>query len=421
MTEPAAAPPNDTPRPKGRRRVQSWTLALILSLVLFTGWATFLTLAPTPEVAPLPVIPVAEAPSPVVKPANEVRLLAWRNAIDADVLAGFAADSGVKVVVDGFDTTEALQALIDAGGVTQDVVLVSGVGLKALADKDLLRPLARGDLLNARNIDPALTARTAIYDANNDHGVPILWGTIGLSFNAAKIAERLGEDAPSDSWALLFDPANAAKLKDCGIQVIDSPTGVFPIALTHLGLSATSAQAEDTDAAARVWESVRPSIAKFSSADIVDNLASGAVCLAVTTSGDAYQARGKARTAGLAHDIRYVLPKEGTVAWYDMLAVTRTTENAANALRFIDYLLRPEVAARMTNSKGFGNAVQGAALYVKPEIKADPALVPDLAALKAVDEVAPPPDVQALRNRFWKLINATAEPPAPPPAEKPAQ
>lgn len=347
-----------------------------------------------------------------------MRLLAWRNAIDADVLAGFAADSGVKVVIDGFDTTEELEALIDACGITQDVVLVSGVGLKALTDKDLLRPLARGDLLNARNIDPALTARTAIYDPDNDHGVPILWGIIGLSINAAKVAERLGADVAPDSWAVLFDPANAAKLKDCCIQVMDSPTGVFPIALTHLGLSATSSKAEDTDAAARLWESVQPSIAKFSSADIVANLAAGTVCLAVTTSGDAYQARGKARTAGLAHDIRYVLPKEGTVVWYDMLAVTRAAPNATNALRFIDYLLRPEVAARLTNAKGFGNAVQGAALYVKPEIKSDAALLPDFAALKAVDEVAPPADVQALCNRFWKLINA---PPAPAPAEKPAQ
>lgn len=417
MTEPAAAPPEETPLLQGRRRVRSWSLALILSLILITGWATFLTLAPSPEVAPLPEAPVAEAPAPAAAASNQVRLLAWRNAIDADVLAGFAADSGIKVVVDGFDTTEELQALIDKGGITHDVVLVSGVGLKTLADSGLLRPLARGELLNARNVDPALTARTAIYDASNEHGVPILWGTIGLSFNAAKIAERLGADVAPDSWASLFDPANAAKLKDCGIQVIDSPTGVFPIALTYLGLPAHSAKVEDTDAAARAWEGVRASIAKFSSADVIDNLAAGTMCLAVTTSGDAYQARGKSRTAGLAHDIRYVLPKEGTVVWYDMLAVPAAAASPVNALRLIDYLLRPEVAARLTNAKGFGNAVQGAALYVKPEMKSDAALSPDLAALNAVDEVAPPPEVQALRNRFWSLINA----PAALPADKPAQ
>ena len=377
---------------------------MILSLVLITGWATFLAVAPTPEVLPAspPAVAVISA-APV--PANQVRLLAWRNAIDADVLAGFAADTGLKVVVDGYDTSEELLALAE-GATPHDVVLASGVDLKVLADRDLLRPLDRSDLLNGRNLDPALVARTAIYDPGNARSVPLLWGTIGLGFNAAKIAERLGADTVLDSWAALFDPASAAKLADCGIEVIDSSTSAFPIALTYLGLPRESAKAEDTDAAARLWEAIRPSISKFSNADIADNLASGTVCFAMTTSGDAYQARIKARAAGLANDIRYVLPKEGTVVWYNLLAVPKASVNAKNGLRFIDYLLRPEVAARLTNAKGLGNAIQGAALYIKPEIKSDAGLAPDFAKLRATDETVPPASAMALRNRFWQLINA---------------
>lgn len=389
-------------------------LAVILSLILIAGWAMFLAVAPTPEVIPPPALVAVAPPPSEPPPSNQVRLLAWRNAIDADVLAGFAADTGLKVVVDGYDTNEQLLERAASGGIAHDVVLVSGVGLKALADQNLLQPLSGAALLNARNVDPAMSARTAIYDVGNARSIPLLWGTIGLAFNAAKVTERLGPDAALDSWATLFDPATAAKLQDCGIQVIDSPTGVFPIALTYLGLPADSAKVEDTEAATRLWEAIRPSIAKFASEDITDNLAAGAVCMAVVTSGDAYQARSKARAAGLANDIRYVLPKEGTVVWYDLLAVPKTAANTANALRFIDYLLRPEVAARLTNAKGFANTVTGAALYVKPEIKSDSGLVPDLGKLKALDEMSPAPAVVALRNRFWQLINAppVTEPPA---------
>lgn len=390
------------------RRFRSWALGAVLSLVLITGWAMFLAVAPAPET--LPQAPASAAIAPVAPEVaaktNQVRLLAWRNAIDADVLAAFAADTGLKVVVDGYDSNEQLLSMT-AGGLTQDVVLVSGVGLKALIDQGLLQPLPKSELAHAAHADPVLAARTAIYDPGNTHALPLLWGTIGLGFNAAKIAERLGPDAVLDSWSVLFDPVNAAKLKDCGIQVIDSATGVFPIALKYLGLPPNSAKAEDTEAATRLWENIRPSVSKFSSVDIIDNLAAGQVCLAMATSGDAYQARNKARTAGLANDIRYVLPKEGVVVWYDLLAIPKAAANTANGLRLIDYLLRPEVAARLTNAKGFANAVSGAALYVKPEIKSDAALVPDLAKLPNVmEEMAPAPAAVALRNRFWQLINA---------------
>lgn len=403
--------PQTTPPPA--RGFRSWALAVVLSLILVAGWAVFLAVAPSPEsLPPPPVVALPDEAAP--PPSNQVRLLAWRNAIDADVLAGFAADTGLKVVVDGYDTNEQLQALAASGGITQDVALLSGVGVKALADQNLLLPLVKSELVHANHIDPQLAARTAIYDAGNAHSVPILWGTIGLAYNAAKIAERLGPDAVLDSWAVLFDPAKAAKLADCGIQVIDSPTGVFPTALKYLGLPPDSAKVEDTEAATRLWENIRPSVAKFSSQDIIDNLATGTVCLAMATSGDAYQARGKARTAGLANDIRYALPKEGTVVWYDLLAIPKDAANRVNALRLIDYLLRPEVAARLTNAKGFSNAVMGAGLYVKPEIKTDAALTPDLAKLpNVVEEMSPPPEAAALRNRFWQLINAPTQKPAP--------
>ncbi len=410
--------PINPPRP-GRRGFPTWTLALALSTVLIAGWAAFLALAPPPQVVPPPAA-VAADPQVESTPVNQVRLLVGRDAIAVDVLANFTADTGLKVVLDIYDTNEQSEVLAASAANPPDVIMVSGVGLKALVGLDLLQTIPRTDLVNARNIDPALAARTVIYDSDNTHSVPLLWGTIGLGFNAAKLAERLGPAAVPDSWAALFDPSIAAKLADCGIQVIDSPTGVFPIALAYLGLPTESVKIEDTDAATRLWESIRPSIAKFSSQDIIDNLAVGTVCLAVATSGDAYQARDRARIAGLANDIRYALPKEGAVVLYELLAIPRASVNSANALRLIDYLLRPEVAARMTNAKGFANAVLGSTLYVKPEIKSDPALAPDLGNLRAMAEMSPAPAVAALRNRFWQLINAPVAAPPPAPALAPA-
>jgi putrescine transport system substrate-binding protein len=405
-SNPPPTPPRDT------RRLRTWSLAAVLSVILILGWAAFLTIAPPPEFAPVEAPSVAAAPPP----SNQLRVLAWRNAIDDAVLEGFTADTGIAVVIEGFDTTEQLLALASGGGITQDLVLVSGIGLKALIDQGALQPVPKAQLTNIGGLDPALAARAMTHDAGNTHAVPLLWGTIGLAFNAAMIADRLGPEAMLDSWSVLFDPAQAAKLADCGVQVIDTPTAVFPTALKYLGLPPDSAKAEDTEAAARLLENIRPSVAKFSSRDVSENLAMGRVCLAMTTSGDAFQARDKARAAGLANDIRYVVPKEAAVVWFDFLAIPKGNADTAHAVRLIDFLLRPGVAARLTNAKGFGNTVTGANLYVKPEIKTDAALLPDLATLpNVIDETAPPPAAVGLRNRFWQLINGPQDA-APKPA-----
>ena len=399
------------------RRGRSWALAAILSLILIVGWAVFLAVAPAPEhfLPPRPAA-VAVPDDPSSGPGAPLRLLARRGVIDAEMLAAFTADAGIKVTLATFDTNEQLLALAAAGDVAQDLVVVSGIGLKALADAGLLAPLTKADLANVRNIDPAFAARTAGYDAGNAHSVPLFWGTIGLGFNATQLAERLGGEIALDSWAALFDPARAAKLASCGIQVMDSPLSVFPIALAFLGLSADTAKLEDTDAATRLWEGARPFIGKFSSQDIADRLATGQDCLAVATSGEVYQARIKARMAGLAHDIRYALPKEGAVVWYDVAAIPKASAQPVQAMRLIDFLLRPEVAARLSNTKGVATAVLGAGLYIKPEIKTDAALTPDLATdlatARLVAETSPAPEVAALRNRFWQLINAPGAPPA---------
>ncbi len=406
------------------QRFPSWVLGGVLSLILIGFWALYLTFAPVPIARP-PEAPVASA-GPAA--SGELRVLVWRRVLPAEVIAGFEADTGMKVAVDRYETLDELQALTSGGALTYDLVLTSGIGLKRLADADLLSDLSPSRLVNAGNLDPAVTSHAAAYDPDNHFGVVAAWGTLGLTFDPAKIAARLPADTALDSWSLLLEAERLAKLADCGVQIVDTPRGAFPIALRYLGLSPASGAVEDTETATRLWEGVRPSIAKFTAADVVESLAVGDVCLALASSGDAYQARTMIAAAGRGPELRYVIPQEGTVAWFALFAIPKVAANPDGARKLIDYVLRPEVAARATNVTGFANAVAASGLYVKPEIKNDPALMPAVERLaEFIIETDLSPETGALRDRFWQLINTPqsaapvpAEPAAPPPPADPA-
>jgi putrescine transport system substrate-binding protein len=292
-----------------------------------------------------------------------------------------------------------------------DIVVVSGAGVKRLVAADLLAPLP--PLAAAPSLDPAITARTGVYDPGNSHAAVVQWGTMGLAFDAAKVGEALGS-ADIDSWRTLFDPEAMAKLVSCGVQVVDSPAGAFPIALLHLGRPADSASAEDTEAASRAWEAVRGSVGKFATAGVVDALAEGKVCFALATSGDAYQARRKVQAAGSGPDIRYVAPKDGTIVWYALVAVPKASANATAAAKFADYLLRADVAARLSNAQGLANAVPSSMSAFKADLRENAMLMPPPAAFAAFTaEMEPSAAAAALRKQFWQLIST---PPAPAPA-----
>lgn len=414
---PAPPRPEEPSRLLKGGRLPSWALGGILSLIVLAAWAIFLQFAPAPETVP-PALEAATQATPEAAPVppaapHDLRLLVWRNVIPAEIIAGFEAESGLKVAVSAYETIEQLGAMADSGALAADVVVVSGAGVKRLMAADLLAALP--PLSAAPSLDPAIIARTGVYDPGNSHAAVAQWGTMGLAYDAAKVGEALGS-ADLDSWRVMFDPESMAKLAACGVQVVDSPAGAFPIALTHLGRPADSASAEDTEAASRAWEGVRGSIAKFGTAGIVDALAEGKVCFALATSADAYQARRKVQAAGAGPDIRYVLPKEGTIVWYALVAVPKASTNAAGAAKFADYLLRADVAARLSNAQGLANAVPSSLSAVREDLKGDAALMPPAAAFAAFTaEMEPSAAAAALRKQFWQLIT----PPAPPSAATP--
>ncbi len=337
--------------------------------------------------------------------AQQVNLFAWADYLGPETIREFEAETGIRVVYDVYDSNEVLEAKLLAGRSGYDVVVPTSTFLQRQIPAGVYLPLDRALLPNWANLDPEIMAIAAESDPDNAHSVVYLWGTNGLAYNPAKIAERLGPDFVVDSWSVLFDPAIAAKLADCGIAVLDSPTEVIPIALNYLGLPPESTERADLDAAGALLSAMRPHVRYFHSSQYMNDLAAGSICLAMSFSGDAFIAADRAAAAGNGVEVAYAVPKEGAMQWFDLLAIPADAPHPAEAHAFIDYLLRPEVIADATNYLHYPNANLKAAEFTDPEILADPAVYPD-AATRAQLFPQPVHDARGDRalTRLWTTI-----------------
>jgi putrescine transport system substrate-binding protein len=235
-------------------------------------------------------------------------------------------------------------------------------------------------------------AALAKYDPGNAHAIPWMWGTTGIGYNVAAIKKRMA-DAPVDSLKMIFDPAVVSKFADCGVMVLDSATDVFPAALKYLGLDPDSKKPEDLAKAADVVKAVRPYIRKFHSSEYINALAGGDICLAFGYSGDIFQARDRAAKAKDKQDIAYAIPREGSLLWIDVAAVPKDAPDPNNALRFLDFLLEPKVAAASSELTGYANANNAATALLPKDISGNPLIYP-------------PADVRA---RFYTITAGNAE------------
>ena len=258
-----------------------------------------------------------------------------------------------------------------------------------------------------KNLDPKILGLVAAADPGNAHGVPYLWSVTGLGYNKAMVQAALGDGAPVDSWALLFDPANAKKLAGCGISLLDTPQEVVPAMLAYLGVNPESRAPGDLDKAMAALEKIRPYIRKFHSSQYINDLASGNLCLSLGYSGDVVMARNRARDAHNGVDIAFRVPKEGAQMSVDMLGIPADAPHPQNALRFLDYLLRPPVIAAISDAVSYPNPnIPGTAL-VKPAIRDDPAVYPPPEVRRRffVDLPAPP-DYERARTRAWTRLKS---------------
>src|SRR5438270_4426935 len=283
--------------------------------------------------------------------ADEPRLNVynWSDYIAPDTIPRFTAETGIKVTYDVYDGNEVLEAKLLAGRSGYDVVVPSASPFMARQIvAGIYRALDKARLPGWRNLDPHILELVAAADPGNEHGAPYLWSDTGIGYNETQVYAALGETAPAGSLALIFDPAVAEKLAPCGISLLDTPQEVFPAALAYLGLDPKSRDLGDLDKAFAVLEKIRPYIRKFHSSQYINNLAGGGLCVALGYSGDVIQARNRAREAGNKFEIAFRVPKEGAMMSVDMLGIPADAPHPENALRFIDYLLRPEVIAVVT-------------------------------------------------------------------------
>lgn len=329
----------------------------------------------------------------------------WSDYIAEDTIAKFEEETGIKVTYDVYDSNEVLEAKLLAGRSGYDLVVPTGTFLERQIKAGIYQPLDKSKLSNYGNLDPKIMKEAAAHDPGNEHAIVYMWGTNGYGWNPAKVAEVAGADAPTDSWKLVFDPAWAAKVSQCGLYVLDSPSEIFPLALNYLGLNPKSQDPDDLKKAEELLAKVAPYVTKFHSSEYINALASGDACVAVGFSGDVFIARARAEEAGNGVQINYTIPTEGTIVWFDMMALLKDAPHPENAHKFIDFVMRPEVAAGISNFVWYANGNAKATPLVDEEVRSDPGVYPPPAVMdKLFSNATPDQKVERLRTRAWSRI-----------------
>lgn len=344
---------------------------------------------------------------PAMKP-KVLHIYNWSDYVAEDTIANFEQRTGIKVVYDVYSENEVLEAKLMAGGSGYDLVFPS---LRPFAERHvsagLYAPIDRERLPNYANLDPYLLAGMTDADPDNRHLVPYMWGTTGIGINVAKVREALGEDAPLDSWSLLFDPANAQKLAGCGISVLDDEQEAFSSALIWKGRDPNRTDGDEIEVVREVYAAIRPHIRSFNNSQYINDLATGEICLAVGYSGDVGQAATRAEEAGTGIELQYIIPKEGAVRWIDVMAIPADAPHADSAYAFIDYLLEPQVIAAITNYVAYANPNPASKAFVDEAILGDGGVYPaDEVMAKLVDPKRLPEDAQQARVRAWTQIKS---------------
>ena len=351
-----------------------------------------------------PAEPAADAATGAAGAAAEDKVLNvynWSDYIDPAVIEDFQKETGIEVRYDVFDSNEVLETKLLTGNSGYDVVVPSAYFLERQVKAGVFSKLDKAQLPNLANLDPELLQRAAGHDPGNEHGVVYMWGTTGIGFDAAKV-KAIMPDAPVDSWRLVFDPAVAAKFKDCGISVLEDPTDMVGTVLLWLGKDPNSQSEADLQLAEEALLKVRPFIRTITSSQYIEALANGEICIAVGYSGDILQARDRAAEAGKPVDIRFSIPQEGALMWFDTLAIPTDAKHPGNAHLFIDYLLRPEVAARNSDFVNYANANAKATELVNEELRNDPSIYPTAETKARLQpNLSKSAEFTRLLNRSW--------------------
>jgi len=337
----------------------------------------------------------------------------WSDYIDPTVLDDFTKETGIKVRYDTFDSNDTLEAKLLAGKSGYDVVVPTAYFLARQITAGVFQKLDKSKLPNLVNAWPQIADRLAIYDPGNQYAVNYMWGTTGIGYNVKEATKILRPtaaidapvDAPINSWDDVFDPAKIARFKDCGIYLLDSSDDIMSAALHYIHLDPNSSDPGDLQTAADLMAKIRPYVRKFHSSEYLNALATGEICFVVGFSGDIKQAQKRAAEAKGDVEIGYAIPKEGAQLWFDNLAIPKDAPDVAEAHRLIDYLLKPEVAAKNANFISYANGNLASQKLIDKSILDDRTIYPDAATMaKLYTIIAHDQKTQRLINRLWTRI-----------------
>ncbi|POA18371.1 spermidine/putrescine ABC transporter substrate-binding protein PotF [Pseudomonas sp. FW300-N1A1] len=353
-----------------------------------------------------PALALALAFSAQAQEEKVLNLYSWADYVAPQALQRFEQETGIRVRYDTFDTPEVLETKLLTGGSGYDVVVPSSSVLARGLAAGALKPIPLNLLKGYANLDPDLLDKLAAVDPGNRYGVPYTWGTLGLGMNVEAVTQRL-PGVPLNSLDLLFKPEYASKLKDCGIAIIDSPQEVIGLALHYLGKDPYSTDKHDLAAAEALLRQLQPSVLYVASGRQINDLANGSACLALTYNGDASLAADQARKANKPFEVAYRIPREGTLVWQDNLAIPADAPHPEAAQAFIEFMLRPESVAALTNTLFFASANQAATPLVDAAVRNDPDIYPpaDVRGRLYADRSMSLKDMRQ-RTRLWTTFRS---------------
>jgi len=331
---------------------------------------------------------------------GQLNILNWSEYIGPDTVAKFEKATGIHVNYGVLDSDDTLQAKLLSGRSGYDVVYPSSNYMAKQIEAGVYEPIDWGRIPNRANLDPALMKRIAHTDPGNRYGVPYVWGTEGLVVNMTKAREVFGGEPPAQGYDLIFKPEYASKFAKCGVALIDSPSAANTM-LAYMGRNPNSPKLSDTEDAFKELAKIRPYVKLFTS-NVINDMASGDICISTGWSGDYNVMRRRAKAAGKDYDIRYFTPKGATGLWFTMMGIPKDAANKDAAYKWINFLLQPEIAAEITNQITYPNAVPASKAMIRPELTSDPFLYPSDAALAEYFFFEPiEDDLLRASNKLW--------------------
>ena len=339
--------------------------------------------------------------------AEEVRVYNWSDYIDEALLEKFEAETGIELIYDVFDSNEVLETKMLAGGSGYDVVVPTADFLQRQISAGAFQKLDKSKLTNLENMWDVIQDRTDQYDPGNEYAINYMWGTTGLGLNVGKVAEVLGEDAPMNSLDLVLKPENMEKLAECGVYFLDAPTEIVPMVLKYLGEDPNSHDPEIIAKTEEPLMAVRPYIKKFHSSEYINALANGDICVAVGWSGDVLQARDRADEADNGVEIAYNAFTEGSLMWFDMMAIPTDAPNVDGAHTFLNFIMDAQNMADASNYVYFANGNKASQALLAEDVIGDPAIYPDEATVNNLYTFSPyDTKVQRVVTRLWTKIKS---------------